>query len=42
MITDTGYIQILGDSIAIWVDPRPVDEHFGTTPIRGMILPEEE
>jgi hypothetical protein len=37
-----GYIQILGDSISIWVDPRSVDEHFGTTPIRGMLLPEEE
>jgi hypothetical protein len=36
------YIQILGDSIAIWVDPRAVDNHFGTTPIHGMILPAEE
>ncbi len=37
-----GYVQILGDSIAIWVDPRAVDNHFGTTPIHGMVLPEEE
>jgi hypothetical protein len=37
-----GYIQILGDSIAIFVDPRAVDEHFGPTPIRGIVLPEEE
>lgn len=37
-----GYIQILGDSIAIWVDPRAVDNHFGPTPIHGMVLPEEE
>jgi len=35
-----GYIQLLGDSIAIWVDPRAVDNHFGTTPIHGMVLPE--
>ncbi len=38
----TGYIQILGDSIAIWVDPRAVDNHFGPTPIHGMVLPVEE
>jgi hypothetical protein len=38
----TGYIQILGDSIAIWIDPRAVDNHFGPTPIHGMVLPEEE
>jgi hypothetical protein len=36
------YIQILGDSIAIWVDPRAVDNHFGPTPIHGMVLPAEE
>jgi len=35
-----GYIQLLGDSIAIWVDPRAVDNHFGPTPIHGMVLPE--
>jgi hypothetical protein len=38
----TGYIQILGDSIAIWIDPRAVENHFGPTPIHGMVLPEEE
>ena len=38
----TGYIQFLGDSIAIWIDPRAVENHFGTTPIYGMVLPEEE
>jgi hypothetical protein len=37
-----GYTRFLGDSIAIWVDPRTVDNHFGTTPIYGMVLPEEE
>jgi hypothetical protein len=37
-----GYIQILGDSISIFVDPRAVDEHFGPTPIRGIVLPQEE
>jgi hypothetical protein len=36
------YIQILGDSIAIWIDPRAVDNHFGPTPIHGMVLPAEE
>ena len=38
----TGYIQFLGDSIAIWIDPRAVENHFGTTPIYGMVLTEEE
>lgn len=37
-----GYIQILGDSIAIWVDPRAVDNHFGPTPIHGIVLLAEE
>ena len=37
---DSGYIQLLDDSIAIWVDPRAVDNHFGPTPIHGMVLPE--
>jgi hypothetical protein len=37
-----GYIQLLGDSVSIWVDPRFVEEHFGATPIRGMVLPVEE
>src|SRR5918999_5945523 len=37
----TGYIQILGDSIAIWIDPRAVDNHFGPTPIHGIVLPVE-
>lgn len=38
----TGYVQVLGDTIAIWIDPRAVDEHFGLTPIHGIILPREE
>lgn len=37
-----GYIHILGDSIAIWIDPRVVENHFGPTPIHGVVLPEEE
>jgi hypothetical protein len=37
-----GYIQLLGDSISIWVDPRAVQEHFGSTPIHGVVLPEQE
>ena len=37
----SGYIQLLGDSIAIWVDPRAVENHFGPTPIHGMVLPED-
>jgi hypothetical protein len=37
----TGYMQILGDSIAIWVDPRAVDNHFGPTLIHGIVLPVE-
>lgn len=36
-----GYIQLLGDSIAIFVDPRAVEDHFGPTPIHGMVLPTE-
>jgi hypothetical protein len=36
----SGYVQLLGDSIAIWADPRAVDNHFGPTPIHGMVLPE--
>jgi hypothetical protein len=36
------YIQLLDDSISIWVDPRAVDNHFGQTPIHGMVLPAEE
>jgi archaellum component FlaF (FlaF/FlaG flagellin family) len=38
----TGYIQLLGDSIAIFIDPRAVEDHFGPTPIHGVVLPEEE
>jgi hypothetical protein len=38
----TGYIQLLGDSIAIFIDPRAVENHFGPTPIHGVVLPEEE
>ena len=38
----SGYIQLLGDSISIWVDPRAVQEHFGSTPIHGVVLPEGE
>jgi hypothetical protein len=38
----SGYIQLVGDSIAVFVDPRAVDEHFGPTPIHGAVLPEEE
>ena len=38
----SGYIQLLGDSVAIWVDPRAVENHFGSTPIYGMVLPEQE
>ena len=34
-----GYIHILGDSIAIWIDPRVVENHFGPTPIHGVVLP---
>jgi hypothetical protein len=37
-----GYIQLLGDSIAIFIDPRAVEDHFGPTPIYGVVLPEEE
>jgi archaellum component FlaF (FlaF/FlaG flagellin family) len=38
----TSYIQLLGDSIAIFIDPRAVEDHFGPTPIHGVVLPEEE
>lgn len=38
----TGYIQILGDSIAVWIDPRVVENHLGAIPIHGVVLPEEQ
>ena len=38
----TGYVQVLSDSIAIWIDPRVVENHYGATPIHGVVLPEEE
>lgn len=36
------YIQFAGDLISIWIDPRELDNHFGPTPIHGMVLPEDE
>ena len=34
-----GYIQFTGDLISIWLDPTALDNHFGPTPIQGMVLP---
>lgn len=37
-----GYIRVTNDLVSIWLDPRAVDNHFGTTPICDMVLPEQE
>jgi hypothetical protein len=34
-----GYIQFTGDLLNIWLDPTATDNHFGPTPIHGMVLP---
>ena len=34
-----GYIQFTGDLVSIWLDPTSLDNHFGPTPIQGMVLP---
>ncbi len=34
-----GYIQFTGDLVSIWLDPTSTDNHFGPTPIQGMVLP---
>jgi hypothetical protein len=34
-----GYIQFTGDLVSIWLDPTALDNHFGPTPIQGMVLP---
>ena len=37
-----GYIQFTGDLVNIWLDPTMLDNHFGPTPIQGMVLPPTE
>lgn len=37
-----GYIQIVGEMIDILIDPTALDNHFGSTPIYGMVLPPME
>jgi hypothetical protein len=37
-----GYIQFTGDLVSIWLDPTMLDNHFGPTPIQGMVLPQTE
>jgi hypothetical protein len=37
-----GYIQFTGDLVSIWLDPVPLENHFGPTPIQGMVLPQTE
>jgi hypothetical protein len=34
-----GYIQFTGDLVSIWLDPTMLENHFGPTPIQGMVLP---
>ncbi|MDP9015610.1 MAG: hypothetical protein M3M87_02470 [Thermoproteota archaeon] len=37
-----GYIQFTGDLVGIWLDPIALENHFGPTPIQGMVLPPTE
>ena len=37
-----GYIQFTGDLVSIWLDPTVLENHFGPTPIQGMVLPQTE
>ncbi len=37
-----GYIQFTGDLVSIWLDPVALENHFGPTPIQGMVLPQTE
>jgi hypothetical protein len=37
-----GYIQFTGDLVSIWLDPVALENHFGPTPIHGMVLPQTE
>lgn len=37
-----GYIQFTGDLVSIWLDPTALENHFGPTPIQGMVLPSTE
>lgn len=37
-----GYIQFTGALLSIWIDPTALDNHFGPTPIQGMVLPPSE
>lgn len=35
-------IKVSGEIISIFPDPSSVDEHYGNTPIYGVVLPEED
>jgi hypothetical protein len=37
-----GYLQFTGDLVSIWLDPTVLENHFGPTPIQGMVLPQTE
>lgn len=37
-----GYIQFTGDLVSIWLNPTVLENHFGPTPIQGMVLPQSE
>jgi hypothetical protein len=37
-----GYIQFTGDLVSIWLDPIVLENHFGPTPIQGMVLPQTD
>jgi hypothetical protein len=38
----SGYIALQNHKISIWVDPTGIDEHFGPTPIYGLIVPDDK
>jgi hypothetical protein len=37
----SGYMRLQNNMISIWVDPTELDEHFGPTPIYGLIVPDK-
>ena len=35
----SGYMRLQNNMISIWIDPSGLDEHFGPTPVYGLIVP---
>ena len=35
----SGYMRLQNNMISIWIDPSELDEHFGPTPVYGLIVP---